>query len=436
MKHLTHFFTLFLFILFISPIFAEETPDWQLAADARIEKCRKTDVSLTVIRAGVPVSGAEVRLKMTNHEFLFGSNIFLLTSHDGFAPDAIDAEYGKKFAEMLNFATLPFYWWMYESEQGKPKHENREAAAAWCAEHGLVTKGHPLAWNTAANAWMKKLEPEVYHELQLARIKDCAARFQGKIDIWDVVNEVTQYDREECAKNGAIGTESMRRLGPAQAVREYFAAAREAAPDATLLINDYYVDKEYADLLDQLLDENGKPIFDVLGIQSHMHGGTWSNERIQEVCDRFSRFGVPLHFTELTILSGQPGWYLKDWESTPEGEDRQRDEVVRVYTMLFSQPAVKAVTWWDFADFGAWQGAPAGFLRKDFTPKPAYTALHDLIKKKWWTDETLAADASGNLTARVFRGTYEVIVTLPDGTEKTFEKTFTGEENTVALEVE
>ena len=432
MKHLTYF----LLILFFTPIFTIKAEDWQREADARIEKHRKTDVSISVIQAGQPIPGAEVHLKMKRHEFLFGSNIFLLTSHDGFAPDAINAEYGKKFAEMLNFATLPFYWWDYEREKGKPKHENREAAAAWCAEHGIVTKGHPLAWNFDENRWMKQLEPEVLHELQLARIADCVSRFQRKIDIWDVVNEVTQYDRGECEKQAPTLTESMRRLGSAEAVRQYFAAARKAAPDATLLINDYYVWKEYADLLDELMDENGKPIFDVIGIQSHMHGEIWSNEKIVEVCDRFSRFGVPLHFTELTILSGEPGWERADWQSTPEGEESQAAEVVRVYTMLFSQPAVAAITWWDFADFGAWQGAPAGFLRKDFTPKPAYTALHDLIKNKWWTDETLAADASGNLTARVFRGTYEVIVTLPDGTRKTFEKTFTGEKNAVALEVD
>ena len=59
----------------------------------------------------------------------------------------------------------------------------------------------------------------------------------------------------------------------------------------------------------------GVPI-DAIGIQSHMHmayrGAKWA----WETCERFARLGKPLHFTELTILSGD----LKtdsDWELVP-----------------------------------------------------------------------------------------------------------------------
>ena len=87
-----------------------------------------------------------------------------------------------------------------------------------------------------------------------------------------------------------------------------FAHARAANPDATLLINDYRTDDAYEKLIEQLVDEQGKRIYDVIGIQSHMHGGTWNNSKIWDVCQRFARFGVPLHFTEATILSGKAEW--------------------------------------------------------------------------------------------------------------------------------
>ena len=147
------------------------------------------------------------------------------------------------------------------------------------------------------------------------------------------------------------------------------------------------------------MDENGKPLYDVIGIQSHQHGGVWSNRKIWETCERFARFGVPLHFTETTILSGKPGWELaergEDWSSTPEGEATQAREVERFYTMLYSHPAVEAITWWDFSDRAAWQRAPAGFLRRDMSPKPAYEALHRLVKDKWWTRTTVRTDDQG-----------------------------------------
>jgi len=178
-----------------------------------------------------------------------------------------------------------------------------------------------------------------------------------------------------------------------------------------LLINDYRADPAYERVIEKLVDAQGKRLYDVIGIQSHMHGGAWSNRKAWDVCQRFARFKVPLHFTELTILSGQRGWGRRpNWASTPEGEEYQTKNVVRIYTMLFSHPAVEAITWWDFSDFRAWQRAPAGFLRKDMTPKPAYRELRKLIKGKWWTTAAVKTGPDGAVGFRGFLGDYEVTV--------------------------
>ena len=202
--------------------------------------------------------------------------------------------------------------------------------------------------------------------------------------------------------------------GRIEFTKECFAQARAANPNATLLINDYRTDEAYEKLIEQLVDEQGKRIYDVIGIQSHMHGGTWNNGKIWEVCQRFARFGVPLHFTEATILSGQAEWRGErtrgPWPSTPEREQWQADEVERFYTMLFSHPAVEAITWWDFSDRNAWQGAPAGFLRADMTAKPAYDRLLGLVKGQWWTRASGHSDADGRYDFRGFLGQYQVTV--------------------------
>ena len=104
---------------------------------------------------------------------------------------------------------------------------------------------------------------------------------------------------------------------------------------------------------------------------------------------------------------------VQPWESTAEGEAFQAREVERFYTMLYSHPAVEAITWWDFTDLHAWQGAPAGFLRKDMSPKPAYNVLHDLIKKKWWTRQELTTDQAGKARFRGTIGDYRVTVSFP-----------------------
>ena len=80
--------------------------------------------------------------------------------------------------------------------------------------------------------------------------------------------------------------------------------------------------------------------------------------------------------------------------------------------MLFSHPAVEAITWWDFSDRGAWQRAPAGLLRKDLSPKPVYQRLMALIKDKWWTRTTTKTDADGMARFRGFLGQYHVTVAV------------------------
>jgi hypothetical protein len=128
-----------------------------------------------------------------------------------------------------------------------------------------------------------------------------------------------------------------------------------------------------------------------------------------------------VHFTELTILSGAKGWELaregQAWPSTPEGEAEQARDVSRIYTLLFAHPAVAAITWWDFADRDAWQRAPAGLLGQDLTPKPAYLALKELVKNRWWTRTQVTTDPTGQARFRGFLGDYQLTLRLESGRE-------------------
>ena len=383
---------------------------WE-GAEQRIEKHRKADAAIAVLDAqGKPVAGAKIDVEQTRHAFLFGCNIFVW---DGVPDEKLQTAYRERFAALLNYATLPYYWPMYEPDRGQPQHDRSQRIARWCQEHGILTKGHPLAWNFADPRWLPDDLDEIFR-LQIARIEDCVKRFTGLIDRWDVVNEATHFDRDEFLKRAPKMTAMWQKYGQVEFTRRCFIAARKANPKATLLINDYRTDPAYEKLIEQLVDDNGKRLYDVIGIQSHMHGGVWNNRRIWDVCQRFARFGVPLHFTETTIVSGERGYQRpQPWPSTPEGEQYQARETVRFYTMLFSHPAVEAITWWDFSDFRAWQQAPAGFLRRDMTPKPVYDELMKLIKGKWWTKVTATADGDGKLAFRGFLGDYKITVTAP-----------------------
>jgi endo-1,4-beta-xylanase len=375
-------------------------------AEDRIRRYRKGSASLRLVGAGEQTlpAGVKVRINQTGHKFLFGCNIFKLgrcrTAQN-------NADYETRFAELLNYATLPFYWWTYERREGRPEDARTEEIVRWCKAHGVTMKGHPLAWNWSDPPWLGDRTPQEAMQLQFERVGRCAAKFKSDIDIWDVVNEATAYDREELKKKAPKLTQGIAEMGVGAYVRTAFQTARRANSQATLVINDYRVDSAFADnVISQLVGEGGRPLYDVIGIQSHMHGGYWHATRTWEVCEQFARFGKPLHFTETTVVSGPKQG--STWVTTPEGEQQQAQHVAEFYTVLFSHPAVEAITWWDFTDQNAWQGAPAGLVRADMTPKPAYDQLRELIKGKWWTRTEAETGPEGKVAFQGFFGQYEV----------------------------
>ncbi len=388
---------------------AEEPPDILGQVDERIARHRKGTAVLNLVGPGGQTlpPGTRLGVIQTRHQFLFGCNIFKLGRC---RTEADNAGYEKHFANLLNFATLPFYWWTYEARKGRPMDDRTDEIVRWCKAHDVTTKGHPLAWNYVDPPWLTGTSEEVM-ELQFERVGRCAQRFKGDIDIWDVVNEATHYDREELKKRSPRLTEAIAKMGVGEYVRKAFAVARKANPQATLLINDYRTGRDYQDkVIAELVDKDGKALYDVIGVQSHMHGGPWRAAQTWDVCERFSKYGKPLHFTETTVVSGPKRDSV--WATTPEGEQQQAKAVAEFYTVLFSHPAVEAITWWDFTDQGAWQAAPAGLVRNDMTPKPAYERLHDLIKGTWWTKTEVETGSNGQATVQGFYGGYELEATV------------------------
>lgn len=407
--------------------------------DAQIEKHRKGDVTIQVVDvSGSPVPDASVRVEQTNHAFLFGCNIFWWgPSNDRYRAIGGDnakqqAAYKRQFAELFNYATLPFYWMYYEKEKDKPRHAYMATLVKWCHENNIKVKGHPLAWNWHDPKWLADIDSDEIYRRQLARIDDIVSRFKGKIDCWDVVNEVSHFDRDGFVHGISPKYSDMwQRVGRMELTVECFKHAREANPNAILLINDYKRDPDYERVIEQLVDEDGKRLYDAIGIQNHMGYQSWSYEGVRKTCDRFSRFGVPIHFTEGSISSAkllskqdqesiQKNFIKKIRStSTPEGEARQAEEVIKHYRAVFACPEVEALTWWDMCDYSA--GAkPTGFLRKDMTPKPSYHALKKLIKDAWWTRANLTTDRQGAARLNGFYGDYRVVISRPGRQDATY----------------
>jgi GH35 family endo-1,4-beta-xylanase len=381
------------------------------AVEKRIQQHRTARVAVSVVNAaGKPLANTEVTVQMVRHRFLFGCNAY---KFEKCGSDKLNRLYEKRFSDLLNFATLPFYWGSYEPAPNKTNEKHIRRMAQWCRENNIRTKGHPLCWHIVEPKWITPKPLDEVEKLQLARIKREMTGFAGLIDTWDVLNEACVMPHFKY--KGKISTMSKlcEKVGRAELIKKCFAQAVAANPKAELLLNDFNTGPQFEKLTAECLKAGVK--IDAIGLQSHMHtkyrGAKWG----WEVCERFVKFKKPLHFTELTILSGDlktdNDWlgHRPGWNTTDEGEKRQAEQVVEFYKLLFSHPAVEAITWWDFSDLGAWQGAPAGLIRKDMSPKPAYTELMKLIKGEWWTGPLkLKTDAAGKVSFNGFLGTYDV----------------------------
>ncbi len=371
-----------------------------VGAEARIERLRKADFTVAVQDArGRPVRNATVEARLTKHAFLFGCAALSLTKHDDAAREFL---YQKRFGDLFNFATVLSYWQDTEPERGRINYDLLSRQARRLKDMGIRVKGHPLILAGASPRWAPA-DPDAARELTRARIADIVKRFKGEIDAWDVVGDATTA---RGAQNG-LGAWA-RKAGPGTFTAEAFRWARAANPSALLVYNDYKLDVDFTNLIEEI-DKAAAPV-DVLGLEAHMVGSEWPLQKVWDTADTFSRLKRPLHFSEVTVLSDDPrADHSRAWPTPPEGEQRQADYVEKLYTLLFSHPAVEGIGWWNFVD-GDWDRSPAGLLRADLTAKPAYDRLLTLIHHRWHTEAMLNTGNDGAASSRGFAGRYHIVV--------------------------
>jgi endo-1,4-beta-xylanase len=298
--------------------------------NSEIRNKRMADATLKVLRADkTPLANQEVKIEQTRHQFLFGTAAFDLVPLANGQYSGEEKEQAERRAEKLtnlfNTATLPFYWGRFEPQRGKPMTGQLKNAAKWCIERGMSVKGHPLCWHTLTAEWLLSMSNPEILVAQTERIKRDVSDFRGLIDMWDVINEAVIMPIFDKYDNGI--TRLCKEVGRIKLVGAMFDAARAENPSAILLVNDFDVSSAYDILVEGCL-EAGIQI-DAIGIQSHMHQGYWGVEKTLKVLDQFTRFNLPIHFTETTLVSGQlmppeivdlNDYQVNDWPTTTEGE--------------------------------------------------------------------------------------------------------------------
>lgn len=374
-------------------------------AKRRIERVRKKEARFVVVRDGVPVEGARLRVRMKNHAFLFGAVCY---AHGTYATEAEERRFTELFTRLFNYTMVPFHWKWYEPERGRYKEPYTGNLVRWAAENGLKKKLHALIWHELCPDW---LTDGAVQDEYVRRISHLMETYGNDFDFFDLANETTVNDRFDNPVSRWV-----KRTGPVEMMRFGAKLVRSYRPDAKLIYGDWNVHKEeYFDLLGKLRDADVG--IDLIGMQSHMQRDLWTAEETLRVIERAAGYGFPIHFPECSICSGTPiGELVYDssgtvnrFHETPALADWQAGFASDFYTLVFSEPAVEALSWFDFTDH-RWLGAPGGVIDDAMNPKPVYDALYDLIHRTWHTDADLVTAPDGTARASLFCGDYEITV--------------------------
>jgi GH35 family endo-1,4-beta-xylanase len=288
-------------------------------------------------------------------------------------------------------------------------------ALDWLNEHGLRASCNSLYWNLAAPRWLATQDASVsaLEHWMDGLLHHASQSVLPRMASVGVFNEVVAWERFRTPLTPVLA--EGRKVA---VIADYLRRFKALNPRDVAMVNDYDSTPEYYELLKDVVEAGGS--LDAIGLQSHMHNGTWSVAQLWNVLNRLALLKRPVFFTELSVVSGAPRDFNfrpadPPWDTTPEGEAAQADYLELFYRLAYSHPAVGGVTYWDYSDRSGWLGCPVGLLRKDGTPKAAYWRLDRLINQEWRTRGTFLADAGGRLVVpHAFEGDYRISV---DGIE-------------------
>jgi endo-1,4-beta-xylanase len=180
-----------------------------------------------------------------------------------------------------------------------------DALVAFGESNGMFIVGHPLVWHNQTPAWFFQdtngvpVSRAALTERMRSHIQAVAGRYAGRVQAWDVVNEVIDNDGSYRPTTWVRGIGSGDEL-----VKLAFKFASEAAPNTELYYNDFNAwrpaKRDGIVRLVKMLQAAGIRI-DGVGIQGHWGLNYPKREYIEAAIDAYAALGVKVMITELDI---------------------------------------------------------------------------------------------------------------------------------------
>ena len=283
--------------------------------------------------------------------------------------------------------------------------------------HDMFIVAHTLIWHNQTPEWFfknsdgKPKTPGEVAERLREHIEVVAGRYAGKVDAWDVVNEVIDNDGSYRPTTWVNGIGSGDEL-----VKLAFKYASEYSPNTELYYNDFNAwrpeKRDGIARMVRMLQKEGIRI-DGVGIQAHWGLNYPKNEYIEAAIDTFAALGVKVMITELDIdvlpltkegqvIGGalrEPQFQLEEFEEfldpykdglPDEVQQQLSDRYEEIFRIFYNKrDKIDRVTFWAIHDRFTWKNNypipgrtnyPMLFDRER-KPKPAFNAVVKLPSK-------------------------------------------------------
>lgn len=287
-----------------------------------------------------------------------------------------------------------------EPNRGEFNWYHGDRIVNFCDRHDMRLRGHTLVWHSQVPAWLttdgnknsNNFSREELLSIMKNHIVNVVGRWKGKVNEWDVCNEVLSDDQSAVYSNP--DTYTMRPSVWMSIGEDFldsaFVWAHRKDPNALLILNDYGVEfkgnakAEAFFNLAKKLKERGAPI-DGVGLQCHLDINDVDYAKLEATMQRFEEIGLKCIITELDL--GIPE--VNEWNLA-----QQANDYYNICKLAMKYGNCDEVMIWGLTDDMSWRtGSNPLLYDGNLNPKPAYWGVHAALRQA--VQEAEGDDPSG-----------------------------------------
>jgi len=398
------------------PVYSK-APDTAAIAQAAldIEKYRKGDVNLKIVdSSGNHLKDLTVDYQQTKNSFLFGINEATFVNENNIGNTRNIKIWDLIKEAGFNLSTFRIRWSETETSQGV--YELGNWRTYFLQKYNLTGYGAgDIRFITSSAEYAPEQLPDYFANAAFDEMKkmlythfyNVVRAYAKDIKIWTVLSEPMYANDLHLTAEQYI-----------ELTKEGCRAIKDADPTAKLMIIIFNAGAEIPgvnqyEFMKKVID--AKIDFDIIGIElyynCYLHGNPNPRRTLTgmvELLDNWAAFGKEIWVEEISVSSsaaeGSEGYWSSPWS-----EDLQAEYIKTAYTLFFSRPEVKCISYWDMSDHTTFIDY-GGFLNSQDKPKKSYLVLKNLFQS-WKTNGTGITNENGEISFRGFGGDYEINVT-------------------------